>query len=130
MGSSRRGISPRRVRVIELSPVWRDNGLDRPESEIAMDTRVEIQCINRSDRLDPHQRIISVGGMASERTHWKLSHRRAIELVESRRNSFYVTRDGKALDVVVAVSEYGHRYLKTAGDPEQPDNLLSLPECP
>ena len=95
-----------------------------------MDTRVEIQCINRSDRLDPHQRIINVGGMASERTHWKLSQRRAIELIESRRNSFFVTRDGKAVDVVVAVSAYGNRYLKTVADREQPDNLLSLPECP
>jgi hypothetical protein len=32
--------------------------------------------------------------------------------------------------VVVAVSRYGNKYIKTTADGEQPDNLLSLPECP
>jgi hypothetical protein len=32
--------------------------------------------------------------------------------------------------VIVAVSRLGHKYLKTEADGEQPDNLLSLPECP
>ena len=33
------------------------------------------------------------------------------------------------VDVVVAVSRFGHSYLKTQADGEVPDNLLSLPEC-
>jgi hypothetical protein len=32
--------------------------------------------------------------------------------------------------VIIAVSPYGHKYLKTQADGEHPDNLLSLPECP
>jgi len=32
--------------------------------------------------------------------------------------------------VIIAVSKYGNEYLKTESDGEQPDNLLSLPECP
>jgi hypothetical protein len=31
--------------------------------------------------------------------------------------------------VVVSVSRLGHKYIKTEADGEQPDNLLSLPEC-
>jgi hypothetical protein len=31
--------------------------------------------------------------------------------------------------VIVGTSRYGHKYLKTEADGEQPDNLLSLPEC-
>ncbi len=30
----------------------------------------------------------------------------------------------------VETSRYGNKYLKTEADGEQPDNLLSLPECP
>jgi hypothetical protein len=31
--------------------------------------------------------------------------------------------------VVVAVSKYGSKCLKTAGDGLQPESLLALPEC-
>jgi hypothetical protein len=31
---------------------------------------------------------------------------------------------------VVARAASGHKYLKTESDGEQPNNLLSLPECP
>nr|WP_301538770.1 DUF3892 domain-containing protein [Klebsiella pneumoniae] len=31
--------------------------------------------------------------------------------------------------VIVAVSASGNKYLKTQNDGEQPNNLLSLPEC-
>ena len=32
--------------------------------------------------------------------------------------------------MIVAKSRWGHKYLKTDSDGEQPDNLLALPECP
>lgn len=32
--------------------------------------------------------------------------------------------------VVVAVSAADNKYIKTQNDGEQPNNLLSLPECP
>ncbi|HFR4624887.1 DUF3892 domain-containing protein [Klebsiella pneumoniae] len=31
--------------------------------------------------------------------------------------------------MIVAVSASGNKYLKTQNDGEQPNNLLSLPEC-
>jgi hypothetical protein len=32
--------------------------------------------------------------------------------------------------VIVAVSRYGNKYPKTEIDGDDPNNLLSLPECP
>jgi hypothetical protein len=43
----------------------------------------------------------------------------------------YIERPGgQRVDVIVATSPNGNRYLKTVADGEQPDKLLSLPTCP
>jgi hypothetical protein len=91
---------------------------------------VRITCINKSDRLNPHERIQSIGGVNFDNTRWKLSLAAAIEGVESGRWRFWVHVSGESVWVVVATSAYGHKYLKTVADGFQPDNLLSLPECP
>lgn len=43
---------------------------------------------------------------------------------------FNVSVAGQSVSVTVAKSAYGNKYLKTVADGEQPNNLLSLPECP
>ena len=89
----------------------------------------EVLCINKSDRPNPHERILSIGGRNTDGTAWKLSQQDAIDGIESGNLSFYVNRGGRIVNVIVAVSRYGHKYLKTEADGERPDNLLSLPEC-
>lgn len=89
----------------------------------------EIRCINKSDRFSPHERIHNVGGANSDGSRWKLAQVDAITGIEAGRYSFYVNRGGRPVDVVVAVSALGNKYLKTTADGEQPNNLLSLPEC-
>ena len=95
-----------------------------------MTIRAQIRCINKSDRLNPYERIISVGGINPNGNRWKLSQTDAIKGIEDQTYSFYVSQNGKEVDVIVAKSAYGHKYLKTTADGEQPNNLLSLPECP
>jgi hypothetical protein len=95
-----------------------------------MTDNVEVKCINKSNRSDPHERIINIGGVNPGGSRWKLSQADAIARIEGGQWSFYVTRGGRTVRVIVAVSRFGNKYLKTEADGEQPDNLLSLPECP
>ena len=94
-----------------------------------MATRHQVTCITKSDRMNPHERILSIGGSNGNGTNWKLSQAEAIQGIESGKWEFFVSRGGRTVSVVVATSQYGYKYLKTTADGAQPDNLLSLSEC-
>jgi hypothetical protein len=86
--------------------------------------RVEINCINKDPRQDQR-----VGGPNPTGGRWIVSLSEAVAGVESGKWQFYVRRGGHIVDVVVATSAHGHKYLRTVADRDTPDNLLSLPEC-
>lgn len=90
----------------------------------------QVKCINKSDRFNPHERILSIGGTSHDGTRWKLTQQEAIVGIENGTWRFYVSVNGRSVWVVVATSALGHKYLKTESDGDQPNNLLSLPECP
>jgi len=90
----------------------------------------QIKCINKRDRPNPHERITHVGG--DDPNPWKITQQAAIEHIENGDWKFWV-KPPQAKDsvwVVVAMSRYGHKYLKTENDGEDQNNLLSLAECP
>jgi hypothetical protein len=94
--------------------------------------QIQVKCINKSDRYNPHERILSIGGTNPDGTRWKLSQQDAIAGIERGEWQFYVNVGEKSSWVIIALSTQGHKYLKTEADSdsEHPNNLLSLPECP
>jgi Protein of unknown function (DUF3892) len=92
-----------------------------------MAQQAQIRCINKTNRFNPHERISHIGGFVT--SHWKLTLDDAISKIERGEWQFYVDVGGKGVWIVVAVHN-GRKYLKTQADGQQPNNLLSLPECP
>jgi len=90
---------------------------------------IRIDCVNKQPRNDPHRRIKNIGGRNADGSRWKISEDRAISGIREGRWTFYVQVNGRAVGVVIAEHE-GSSYLKTVADGLQPNNLLSLPECP
>ncbi len=92
-----------------------------------MDLRID--CINKTNRSSAHERISHVGGVnPGATTRWKITQQQAIAYIESGEHSFYTLVGGQRANVIVA-RHNGNKYIKTVNDGEQPNNLLSLPEC-
>jgi len=90
---------------------------------------VQVLCIKKTDRTSAHERIHGIGGTNPGGKRWYLTEARAIAGIEEGKWRFYVSVGGKSVWVVIA-TRLGKKYLKTETDGEQPNNLLSLPECP
>jgi len=94
-----------------------------------MATNVQISCINKQDRQNPWERITHIGGMNADNSRWKLTQQAAVEGIDAGKWKFWVeVPKGDSVWVVIAVSRFGNKYLKTEPDGDQPNNLLA--ECP
>nr|WP_249163569.1 DUF3892 domain-containing protein [Bradyrhizobium diazoefficiens] len=100
-----------------------------PKEETPVARLARVRCIRKTDRTNPHERISSIGGVYSNGSHWKQSVVQTIRDIESGAWEFYVQEGGLTAGLIVAKHE-GHKYIKTTADGIQPDNLLSLAECP
>jgi len=84
---------------------------------------LQVTCISKSNRAEPHQRISFIGGSA-----WRFTESQAIKFIEGGMFEFFVNAGGRPVKLVVGLHR-GHKYLKTAADEEAPERLLNLPEC-
>lgn len=93
---------------------------------------LRIRCVVRTDRTSAHERIQSIGGAKPDGSHWKLTQDEAISSLQDGSSAFYIERlaSDQRVDLIVATSKFGNKYLKTVADREQPEKLLSLPTCP
>jgi len=87
--------------------------------------RRQVKCINKTDRPNPWERIRRIGGDG-----WRREQQEAVRDIETRTHSYFVVRSGRQVEVIVAVSRFGNKYLKTEADGADSNNLLELPECP
>ncbi|WP_445222173.1 DUF3892 domain-containing protein [Bradyrhizobium sp. Pa8] len=88
-----------------------------------------IHCINKTDKMNPHERIESVGGVYPNGSRWRQSVSQTIKDIESGEWEFYIEEDGIVVGLIVATHD-GQKYIKTAADDIHPNNLLLLAECP
>lgn len=93
-------------------------------------SRHQVSCINKlPSHYDAHTRIQRIGGINHDNSRWSLSEDDAIRDIKNGTYEFYVTANGRTVNVIVATHN-GREYLKTTADGYSPDNLLVLPECP
>jgi len=88
-----------------------------------------ITCISKDDRENPYERITHLGGTTSSGGTWKRTQKEVISMIDAGTHSFYVNVGGDKVKVITATSRYGNKYVKTEADGDEPNNLLSLPEC-
>lgn len=90
----------------------------------------QVDCVVKTDRQNPHERIQFLGGPNPNGARWKLSQPDVVEAIEKNTyGEFFVDRAGRRVRLIVAVSQWGNKYVKTEADGVQPDNLLALPTC-
>jgi hypothetical protein len=87
--------------------------------------RRAVLSVSRAYSHDPLERINSIGGIDSDRKHWRLSQVAAIAAIEARTDEFFI-KSGAAEVKVVVFSQHGQKYLTTEGAATQADDLLSL----
>lgn len=90
-----------------------------------------IRCIVKNDRQSPYEAIEQVGGTNSDGSRWKQSQKQTVQEIDSGEWEYYAEGGNvRRVKVITATSRFGHRYIKTEADGEEPNNLLSLPTCP
>ncbi len=89
-----------------------------------------IDCIEKVDRYDPAEAITHIGGINPDGRRWRITQEDAIRRIESNENQFFVESGGRRSAVIVALSRFKNKYIKTEADDYGPNNLLSLTTCP
>lgn len=95
-----------------------------------MGVRREVLYVDKGSSSNPAERVLSIGGINAIGNTWKLSQQQAIIGVDSETWEYFIKKGDKTLNIKVAQSSTGNKYLKTEEDGEQPENLLSLPDFP
>ena len=97
-----------------------------------MADNVQVSCIRKRDRQNPHERIEGLGGVHANK-RWYMEENAIIAELEkpstSRRWNFYTSVNNRTAWVIVA-QHLGRKYLKTDADGYQENNLLKLQDCP
>ena len=62
---------------------------------------VQITCIVKSDRFNPHERISFIGGINPDGTRWRLSETQAIAGIKEDKWRFWTVGGGKSVWVII-----------------------------
>lgn len=84
---------------------------------------VQVTCINKEPRLNPHEGITHLGG-----PNWWWTRAQVIANIRAGIDTFFTLANGRRADVGI-VNGVNGPYLRTYADGIWNDNLLALPEC-
>jgi hypothetical protein len=87
---------------------------------------VQVECINKQPRDNPHEGLTHLGGKGGG--GWKWTRKQVIDSIRDKSNTFFTLVDGNRGNIGVVEGANGP-YLRTYADGKWNDNLLSLPEC-
>ena len=87
---------------------------------------VQVSCINKQPRNNPHEGITHLGGTAGG--GWRWTRQQVIDSINAASNTFFTFEAGKRAEVGVVHGPNGD-YVRTYADGQWNDNLLALPEC-
>ena len=85
---------------------------------------VQVTCVNKIPRDDPHEGITRLGGSG-----WRWTRQQVIDSITAGSNSFYTNVGNRRANLAVVHGANGD-YVRTHADGSWNDNLLALPECP
>ncbi len=89
-----------------------------------------ISCSRKGTSNLPHERITALGGLDDIGKPWLMELDLLVAMLKRGMHSWKVIHQGIEVNVVLAVTQNGHEYLKGENDDGQPECLLSLPDCP
>ena len=87
--------------------------------------RRAVSTASRAYSHDPLERINSIGGVNSDRTHWRLTQAAAIAAIEAGTDEFFIKVDEQIVKLVVFTSRQ-EKYLRTEREATHPDDLVKL----
>jgi hypothetical protein len=83
---------------------------------------IEVAYVTKDMRRDPYERITHLGGAG-----WQRSQPDVVQQIEQGQEDYYILLDGIPAKLIVALSRFGAKYLKTELEVEEPHILPSLP---
>jgi hypothetical protein len=84
---------------------------------------LQVRCINKQPRQNPHEGITHLGGDG-----WKWTREDVVKSIDAKTNTFFTLVAGTRANVGVVEGPNG-KYVRTHADGQWNDNLLALPEC-
>ena len=84
---------------------------------------VQVTCIVRQPRKNPHDGITHLGGHG-----WKKTKAEMIAAIEGRRDTFHIMVGGQRAEIGVLPGP-GGKHLRAYADGQWNDSLLKLPMC-
>jgi hypothetical protein len=84
---------------------------------------VQVMCINKEPRQDPHHGITHLGGSS-----WRWTRQQVVDSINAGTNTFYTLVGGIRANIGVRNGPHGD-YVQTHADGYWNNNLLSLIEC-